>query len=386
MKHHQRPAKRPVVILTVPFGSAHTRTAEAIRQAWNTKDRPTELQIAAMEDYLPHAAVKALVSGYLTLVRRMPWLFQIIYSRAREPGAGDGLLRLAVRAAKPAGRRLMEFIGEYPPLWLSTHPLTSILAEAARTNSTADPQAKRSSMAVLVTDFHFHAFWCFPTVRTYFVGRPAMKRSLVARGIPQSYVRLSGIPIDPVFHSTNSRNHIEETLGLPKANFRILLMGGGLGIGPIERIASQISSLNLDLQLIVVAGSNRRLRHRLSGLGKNTRVYGYVDTIHALMAVSDLCLTKPGGLTIAEAATAGLPALLFGALPGHEEANSETLVRAGAAYRIGNPDRVGELVTELLKRPGLLKKMGRRMRRFGKPHAAFEVADALEDMWSRVVR
>jgi processive 1,2-diacylglycerol beta-glucosyltransferase len=99
------------------------------------------------------------------------------------------------------------------------------------------------------------------------------------------------------------------------------------------------------------------------------------------MAASDICVTKPGGLTIAEAAAIGLPTLLLDPLPGHEEANIETLAREGAAFRIVNVERVGELVNELKRRPSLLKKMGRKMSRFGRSRAAFDVADLLETMW-----
>jgi processive 1,2-diacylglycerol beta-glucosyltransferase len=161
------------------------------------------------------------------------------------------------------------------------------------------------------------------------------------------------------------------------------LMGGGLGIGPIEELTRRLMSLDRPPQVVAVAGRNRKLHDRLARVGKNVIPFGYVDTIPLLMAASDLCLTKPGGLTIAEAAAMGLPTLLFDPLPGHEEANIETLVREGSAFRIAKLDRAPALVNELRIRPNLLKQMGRKMGRFGRPRAAADVADLLEALWKR---
>jgi processive 1,2-diacylglycerol beta-glucosyltransferase len=194
---------------------------------------------------------------------------------------------------------------------------------------------------------------------------------------------LTGIPIDPAFSERPTRRAAEHLVGLPEADFRILLMGGGLGIGPIEELTRLIMNLDVPLQVVVVAGRNKKLYARLSGIGKKVISFGYVDTIPLLMAASDLCLTKPGGLTIAEAAAMGVPTLLFDPVPGHEEANIETLVREGAAFRIAKVERAPELVNELRRRPSLLRKMGRKMSRLGRSRAALDMADLLETMWKK---
>ena len=154
----------------------------------------------------------------------------------------------------------------------------------------------------------------------------------------------------------------------------------------MEKLARRIVSLKLPVQLLVVTGRNRKLKESLSRLDNGIKVYGYVDTIHSLMSGSDLCITKPGGLSLAEAAAVGVPTVMFEALPGQEEANSDTLVRAGAAYLLGNLERIDEILPALINRPSLLHRMGRRMARFGKPRAAFDVADSLEQLWHTSIK
>jgi len=379
------PGERPVVILTVPFGSAHQKTAEAIRKSWNQAHRPAPLEIIRLEEYLPQSVVSVFVKGYLGLITHMPWLFRTIYRRAREPGAGKTTLRFARILAKPVARRLLNQIGRQPGVWLSTHPMTnSIIGAAMRIGSCRE--INREAMAVLVTDHHFHAFWCYPDTDMYFVGRRRIQRTLIHRDIPASKIRFTGIPVDPEFINRKSRLETENELGLPPADYRILLMGGGLGIGPIEALARSIAKLRIPVQLIVVAGQNAQLVHRLSNMPDHVIVYGYTNSIPALMSISDLCLTKPGGLTLAEAAAVGLPTLLFEALPGHEEENREILLRGGAAYCLGDLSRASDVISALIHRRSFLTRLGRRMSKSGRPHASSDVADSLEQLWRKALR
>lgn len=364
---------RPVVILTVPFGSAHARTAHAIAQAWEGRPRPAPVRIVPLDAYLPKTAVRLLLHGYLSLISHAPGIFRFVYARGREPGVSERLLNLATRASSGAARRLRRRLGELPGVWVSTHPLTSIFARAAAVSEAA--------LSILVTDHHFHAFWCVPGADHYFVGRPQMRRALTARGVPRGAVTVTGIPIDPTFAVRRTRAEAEERAGLPPAAFRVLVMGGGLGLGPIEEIASHLGAVRAPHQTIVVAGRNRRVYERLRAKDDGLVVYGYTDVIPELMAASDLCITKPGGLTIAEAAASGLPSLIVDPLPGHEEANTEILVREGSAFRVRRAAQVTEVVEELIRRPRLLRRMARRMGRYGIPDAADRVALVLEGLW-----
>jgi len=50
------------------------------------------------------------------------------------------------------------------------------------------------------------------------------------------------------------------------------------------------------------------------------------------MAISDLMITKPGGVTTSEALAMGLPLLIYHPLPGQEEDNAEFLWKSGLAF------------------------------------------------------
>ena len=108
-------------------------------------------------------------------------------------------------------------------------------------------------------------------------------------------------------------------------------MGGGAGILPFADIIRVLDDLEISLQIIAVTGENHRLRRELAKLEatlKNCTLnpLGYIDNIHELMAVADLLLSKPGGMTSAEAIATGLPILIYRPIPGQEEANTSYLV------------------------------------------------------------
>jgi len=87
------------------------------------------------------------------------------------------------------------------------------------------------------------------------------------------------------------------------------------------------------------------------------RLFGYVQQVHELMAVSDLLISKPGGLTTSEAVSLGLPMLLYRTLPGQEQDNAEYLVNAGAALQADDAPSLSAAVRMLADRPELLSRM-----------------------------
>jgi processive 1,2-diacylglycerol beta-glucosyltransferase len=81
---------------------------------------------------------------------------------------------------------------------------------------------------------------------------------------------------------------------------------------------------------------------------------GLVDNMHELMAVSDVMVTKPGGLSISEALVSHLPLVFFNAIPGQETNNIKVL----QTYGIGVSECDAQ---EIAKR---LKKMSASMDNF----------------------
>ncbi len=62
------------------------------------------------------------------------------------------------------------------------------------------------------------------------------------------------------------RRAIRARLGWPQDLPVILLVGGGDGMGPLEKTRSHIASAGMNASLVVVSGHNRRLKAQLGDL------------------------------------------------------------------------------------------------------------------------
>jgi processive 1,2-diacylglycerol beta-glucosyltransferase len=104
------------------------------------------------------------------------------------------------------------------------------------------------------------------------------------------------------------------------------------------------------------------------------RVFGWTDTVPELMAAATLLITKPGGLTSAEALCAGLPMIVTHPIPGPEERHVRYLVQQGVALEAKSLEEIPRLVTRMLSKPDSLDELSRRQKDMSRPDAAHAVA------------
>ncbi len=94
--------------------------------------------------------------------------------------------------------------------------------------------------------------------------------------------------------------------------------------------------------------SGRRLKEAAESVEYPVRALGFVENVYDYMHAADVLVTKPGGLTTAEALVAKIPLVLCKPLPGQEERNARVLVEAGAALRTRRMEEFPEVVEDLL--------------------------------------
>jgi len=98
--------------------------------------------------------------------------------------------------------------------------------------------------------------------------------------------------------------------------------------------------------------------------------------MHELMAVADLIVTKPGGLTSSEALALGKPLLIIDPIPGQEAANSDFLLERGAAAKINRVEDLPYRVSQLLGSKKLAE-MAKAAKALGRLHAAQKICEAV---------
>jgi processive 1,2-diacylglycerol beta-glucosyltransferase len=110
------------------------------------------------------------------------------------------------------------------------------------------------------------------------------------------------------------------------------------------------------------------------------RALPYITDMHEWMALSDLFIGKPGGLTISEAMASALPMILLDPIPGQEEINAAIMLELGVAVSPTDVITLPYKVDELLGDPQRLAGMRGRLKDLAQPRAAYTILETLLGM------
>jgi processive 1,2-diacylglycerol beta-glucosyltransferase len=237
----------------------------------------------------------------------------------------------------------------------------------------------------VLTDYAPHSYWIYNNVDRYIVPSEETGKKLIANGIDPDRIEPFGIPIDHKFLIEGDRKKICKKLSLDCDKPIILVMGGTQGLGPIKEMVGLLDKSYTDLQMIVAAGTNKRLYGWLKArkFRKNILTFCYATNIDELMQVSSLIITKPGGITTAEALAKGLPMLIVNPLPGQEVMNTTFLLGEGVAVKAENPQDAVILLEELLYNKDKLKIMSNKALVLSRPDSALRIAKLVLELVKR---
>ena len=148
------------------------------------------------------------------------------------------------------------------------------------------------------------------------------------------------------------------------------MMAGSFGVANVFDIYANIIDINLDFQIILVTGKNKKLYNQFEEVvgnsPKNTKLIYFTNEINKFMQASDIIITKPGGLTVTEALACNIPMAIFDAIPGQEEENAEFLIKHNMAVRISDGNSCREAIVRLLEDNGKLENMKEACKSFDK--------------------
>ena len=88
------------------------------------------------------------------------------------------------------------------------------------------------------------------------------------------------------------------------------------------------------------------------------------------MSISDIIITKPGGVTISESLSAGLPIIAINPIPGQEEENAEFLEKNQLAIWIKKDDDIKKALEEIINNDEKLKVLKENTKKFAKPNSS----------------
>jgi processive 1,2-diacylglycerol beta-glucosyltransferase len=362
-------------ILSCNYGGGHRRVGEAIAAEWEARTAGR----AEIVDYFArfvHPVFDAITKfSYIQSVRRAPIMYGMFY-RATGEIKPDSFVQRAIN--RMGLERLDRYLtAERPDVVCCVHctpaGTMSDLKIAGRT---------RVPCLTVITDYVTHSQWIHPGVERYAVPSSSVRDGLVARGVPEGRIAVTGLPIERKFLRALDREALRRRFGLLPDRPVILVMAGAYamlgGVGDVVQVLAQFPR---PLQALVVCGYDRRMvdqiRARTAASPHPFTVFEYVDNVEELMAVTDLLITKAGAVTVTEALVQHLPMLIYRPIPGQEEGNTEYLLEHGAALAPRTPAMLHEMLTHLLAAPARLETMRRTAASLARPGATEQVTAQL---------
>lgn len=246
-------------------------------------------------------------------------------------------------------------------------------------------------VSTIMTDFKYHEQWLVKHeyLEKFFVSNEKMRQDLIKFGLKPERVFSMGMPISQRFLEKFDKKKIIKEIGL-KENLKTILFfaGGKMGLAT-KNIFEYMQVLTQKaeeekVQVIAISGKNPKVYKKFKEIAnnkENVKVLEFTNKVPELMSISDLCITKPGGITSSESLASNVPILAINPIPGQEEENAEYLEEIGVAIWLKKKQNMNEILDNILKDENL-KNLKENAIKHAKPDAADNICDnILDEKW-----
>lgn len=364
---------RKYLLFYISKYSGHFQAAKAIEKALLKVDDKAKIKMINAFDYTNPILGRIITKTYLHVIRNRPEIWANVYDN---PGVLEKI------------RKAREFLHTYNRRKIKTliedfAPDTIYCTQAFPCGMVADYKktfGKSITLVAVLTDHAPHSYWIFDEVDIFVTPSRETARILEEKGVPPRKIRVYGIPVNPVFGEKLDKESIRSEYGISPDRRTILIMGGSQGLGAVENaVRSILGDRTHNYQIMVVTGINKKLYNRLQrmvpGTNSSIKLFSYVEHIDKLMAISDIIITKAGGITTAEALAKGLPILVVNPIPGQERMNTDHLVSEGAAIEAKDHRDIYRVITDIFESKDTLARMRDNSKRLAMPDSALKIAE-----------
>lgn len=360
-----------ILILHTSVGHGIKVTAQNI-YARLVKSGRFEVRIEDFQEIERGAFAIVLEKMYLFFTERFSFIWGWLYSDL----AASIIIPLRPFMAALKYRKTLRMIQSFQPNII-------ISTETAPTGIVAYLKTKglyKGKLAVAFSDYHLHRFWLYDQVDLYLCNIAEQAIELTKLGVAPDRLAVTGMVVSEKYLQKVSREEAAKKFALDPRKKTILISGGRRGLQASKEITEKLLESLQPFQIAVVTGKNEELKKQLELLDPVPehflKILGYVTDQDVLMSAADVLISKPGGPTIAEAVSKGLPIVVTDAHPGHEMRNMEYLERHNAALSGRNPAEVVKLVEMILRREVKHDKAG-AFEKIIRPKEAISLTDVL---------
>lgn len=372
---------KKVLIFYASYGGGHLSAAKSIQKYLEEHySAEVKSEIIDCMKYINTTLDVVTTGAYREMAKKAPNLWGKVYSNSQSGVLGH----VSSRANKIMAIKLKKLICEKSPdLIISTHPFSSQMVSYLKKKGKVN-----CKLATILTDFASHEQWLVGHEYTnfFFVSNDNMEKELCNYGVAKDKIHVTGIPMSDRFFEKFDRTSILKMFNLVPDKKVILFFGGGeFGLGK-ERTVQILRSLILnahDYQIIAISGKNEKMKEAFESLVKElnvsskVKILGFTDKVPELMSISDLVVTKPGGLTTTESLASHLPIIIINPIPGQEEENADFLEKHNVGIWIRKDDDPDAILLNLFDNKDKIENMRENTKSLAKTHSTQNICEIL---------
>ena len=372
-----------ILIFYASYGGGHFNAAKSLCQYIQdtyTKEN-VEVEMIDAVKYVNKAIEKVTATTYRIVSENIPW----VWGRFYEDSQKRIFTHLTSRSNVMLALKLAKLLNQKKPdIVISTHPLGSQMCSYLKRKNKVN-----FKLATILTDFESHDQWLIghEDGDCFFVSHNKMKERLVSKGVLEKKIFVTGIPVSNRFLQDYDKAKILSEYSFTPDKKTLLFFGRGsdglLKSHLTETFKSFVANCS-SMQIIAVTGNNNEdTKSKFEEVVRDynafdrVKVLGFSNQIPELMHISDLVVTKPGGLTVTESLVSHLPLILINPFPGQEEENARILELTGSAIWIRKSDDVDDIISLLMSGQINLDSMRENAIKFAKPNSCRDICDIL---------
>lgn len=370
---------KKALFLSVTVGQGHNSAGKSAMSYLNSLG--IECEMLDTYKFLNKFMGNILDKGYSAIGRYSPTLNKKLYDSAKKLSE-----KAKIKGFFPADftdvvkSKMAKYLREFDPdIIICTHVFCGILMQQIRQS---DIMFHDVPVIGVNTDFCLHPFWEHAEVDYIVVASELLIRECVLRGLSEERMLPFGIPVSENTHEFLPAVEARAKLGL-KELFTILVISGGMGFGDIPSEIEDLDTLEQNVQIVVVCGSNKQLKEKLEKSeynNPNIIILGYINNMGDYMDAADIIYTKPGGLTTSETLVKDKPLILMPPLPGVEQANVAYLANRSLALITNEYLRASTVIGMFMKDTEKQRQMAEAREKFTKKHSAKALGEFIKDM------
>ena len=371
---------KKVIIFYASYGGGHLSAARSIKENIETNYEDIDVKLIDCMEYVNKTVNKITTKAYSEMAKKAPKTWGRVYWKSQK----GPLAQISTTSNKILSIKLYKLLKDFEPnLIISTHPFGSQMCAYLKKHGKLN-----AKIATVMTDYAPHDQWLVfnKYVDYYFVSHDGMKKELHEKGIPNEKIFATGIPLSNKFLLKYDKPTILKNFGLSPDKKTVLFFGGGeFGLGKTQtfKIFKSFVECPENIQIVAISGKNQKMKEAFENLVENlnktdsVKILEYTNQVPELMSISDLVVTKPGGLTTTESLASGLPIVVINPIPGQEEENASYLEKNKVAIWLKKDDNVEVILKDLFSNPEKMQEMKIRARLLAKKNSTKDICRIL---------